>query len=216
MSWYARKKRAGCFYIFYLFFFQILCKLLHFRFSAIRQLVCSREAFITRHDTKPFSALLALREGNPSVLFCDEFPSQRITNAGLWCFSVVKRWSKTPFRSYDVIVIWFNCSLTHHPLTHSLARSLRTNPQFSRTVYYVLVQATTAKCNMMTSSNGNIFRVAGPLWGECTGHLWIPLTTASDAELWCFLWSTPKHGSVNTRDAGDLRRHLTHYDVTVM
>ena len=35
------------------------------------------------------------------------------------------------------------------------------------------------------------FRVTGPLilWGEFTGHWWIPLTKASDAERWCFLWS---------------------------
>ena len=38
----------------------------------------------------------------------------------------------------------------------------------------------------MTSSNGNIFRVTGPLCGEFIGHRWIPLTKASDAELWCF------------------------------
>ena len=37
--------------------------------------------------------------------------------------------------------------------------------------------------NMMTSSNGNIFRVTGPLCGEFTGRRWIPLTKASDAEL---------------------------------
>ena len=42
---------------------------------------------------------------------------------------------------------------------------------------------------MMTSSNGNIFRVTGPLCREFTGHRWILLTKASDAELWCFLWS---------------------------
>ena len=30
--------------------------------------------------------------------------------------------------------------------------------------------------DMMTSSNGNIFRVTGPLWGEFTDHRWIPLT----------------------------------------
>ena len=46
--------------------------------------------------------------------------------------------------------------------------------------------------DMMTSSNGNIFRVTGPLWGEFTGHQWIPLTKASDVELWCFLWSAPE------------------------
>ena len=28
---------------------------------------------------------------------------------------------------------------------------------------------------MVTSSNGNMFRVTGLLWGETTGHRWIPL-----------------------------------------
>ena len=42
---------------------------------------------------------------------------------------------------------------------------------------------------MMTSSNRNIFRVTGPLWGEPTVT---PLTRASDAGLWCFLWSAPE------------------------
>ena len=42
---------------------------------------------------------------------------------------------------------------------------------------------------MMTSSNGNIFRVTGHLCGEFTGPRWIPHTKASDAELWCFVWS---------------------------
>ena len=46
--------------------------------------------------------------------------------------------------------------------------------------------------NMMISSNGNIFRVTGPLGGDFTGLRWIPLTRASDAELWCFLWSAPE------------------------
>ena len=46
---------------------------------------------------------------------------------------------------------------------------------------------------MMTSSNGNVVRVTGPLCGEFTGHRrWILLTKASDAELWCFLRSVPE------------------------
>ena len=36
------------------------------------------------------------------------------------------------------------------------------------------------------------FHVIGPLFGEFTGHQWIPLTKASDAELWCFPWSAPQ------------------------
>ena len=43
--------------------------------------------------------------------------------------------------------------------------------------------------NMMTSSNGNIFRVTPFVRGI---HQSIPLTKASDAELWCFLWSEPE------------------------
>ena len=45
---------------------------------------------------------------------------------------------------------------------------------------------------MMTSSNGNIFRVTGHLCGEFTGLRSIPRTKASDAELSCFLWSVSK------------------------
>ena len=48
-----------------------------------------------------------------------------------------------------------------------------------------------------------------PLWGEFIGHLWIPLTKARDAELWCFLWSAPEQTI-------DLRRHRAHYEVTVI
>ena len=33
---------------------------------------------------------------------------------------------------------------------------------------------------MMTFSNGNVFRVTGPLWGESTAYRWISLTKASD------------------------------------
>ena len=63
----------------------------------------------------------------------------------------------------------------------------------------------------------HIFRVTDPLYGQFTGHRWIPLTKASDAERWCFLWSAPWINSwVHNREAGDLRRSLwRHYNVTV-
>ena len=78
-------------------------------------------------------------------------------------------------------------------------------------------QVCVAMCEyMMTSSNGNIFRVTGPLCGEFIGHRWIPITKASDAELWCFPWSSPEQTSVNNGDAGYLRRHHAHYDVSVI
>ena len=70
----------------------------------------------------------------------------------------------------------------------------------------------------MPSSNGNIFRETGHLWGETTGHRWIPLTKASDAKLWCFfIWSAPEqNGWANHRDADDLKRYRAHHDVTII
>ena len=64
----------------------------------------------------------------------------------------------------------------------------------------IIIKTTTFTCKpndvlvveMMTSSNGSIFSVTGPLCVEFTGYRWIPLTKASDAELWCFLWSAPE------------------------
>ena len=53
--------------------------------------------------------------------------------------------------------------------------------------------------DMMTSANGCIFRVSGLLWA-----LMVSLICA---------WT---NGWTNYRDAGDLRRHRAHHDVTVM
>ena len=70
--------------------------------------------------------------------------------------------------------------------------------------------------NMMTSSNGNIFRVTGPLCGAFTGFRWIP--PAQRPVTWSFdVFFDPRlyDGWVNNRKTGDLRRHRAHYDVAV-
>ena len=66
----------------------------------------------------------------------------------------------------------------------------------------------------MMSSNGNVFHITGPLWGEFTGDRWIPLTKASDTELWwVFFICAWTNGWANNRDAGDLRCHNVYYNV---
>ena len=69
---------------------------------------------------------------------------------------------------------------------------------------------------MMTSPNGNIFRVTGPLCGEFTAsgefHAQRPVTQSFDV----FFDLRLKNDWVNNREAGDLRRYRGHYDVTVM
>ena len=69
---------------------------------------------------------------------------------------------------------------------------------------------------MITSSDRNISRVTGHLWGESTGHRWIPLTKASDGAFMFSLICAWTNSWAITRDSGDLRRHRPHYDVTVM
>ena len=70
----------------------------------------------------------------------------------------------------------------------------------------------------MTSSNGNIFRVTGPLCGEFTGHRcqdtghkgqWRGPLVFSLICAWINGW-------VNNRQAGDLRRYRTHYNAIIM
>ena len=71
----------------------------------------------------------------------------------------------------------------------------------------------------MTSSNGNIFRVIGPLGREFTGHQspvnslhkcqWRTALKFSLICAWVNSW-------VNNCEAGHLRRHRAHYDVSVM
>ena len=65
--------------------------------------------------------------------------------------------------------------------------------------------------NHMMTSNGNIFRVIGPLWGESIDHRgqW-------GGALMFSLICTWTDGWANTRDAGDLRRHRALYEVFVM
>ena len=86
----------------------------------------------------------------------------------------------------------------------------------SEKIFILLTDVYMHYSNMMTSSNGSIFRFTGHLCGEFTGHRWIPYTKASDAELWYFLWSAQINGWVNNGEAGDLRHHRAHYDITIM
>ena len=62
---------------------------------------------------------------------------------------------------------------------------------------------------MMTPSNGNIFRVTGPLWGEPVVTV-DPVTKASDAELDVFL-SAPEQTVEQTIETwGPLHQRFFH------
>ena len=69
----------------------------------------------------------------------------------------------------------------------------------------------------MTSSNGNIFPVTGPL----CGRIQRPSVNSPHKDQWCealmfsliHAWTS---GWVNNRDDDDLGRHRTHYDTTLI
>ena len=69
---------------------------------------------------------------------------------------------------------------------------------------------------MMTSSNGNIF----PRYRPSVRGIHRSPVISPRKDLWrgalMFIWSAWLNGWVNNREAGDLRRHRAHYDVTVM
>ena len=61
----------------------------------------------------------------------------------------------------------------------------------------------------------HFFGVTDPLCGEFTGHRWIPPTKPRRGALMFSLICAWTNG-VSSQDAGDLRRHHAHYDVTVL
>ena len=97
---------------------------------------------------------------------------------------------------------WHWWSYLYHMGTHSIDRSCRNNPA--------------SVPHVMTSSNGSIFRVTGPLCGEFT----VPLNSPrkgqwSGALMFCLICALTNCW-VNNWNAGDLGRHRVYYDVTVM
>ena len=82
---------------------------------------------------------------------------------------------------------------------------------------YSAVEYTLFNTIMMMSSNGNIYGVTGPLWGESTRS---PVDSPHKGQ-WCrasifSLICAWTNDWANIRNAGDFRRHCAHYDVIVM
>ena len=80
----------------------------------------------------------------------------------------------------------------------------------SHTLYIILITTSLSALFMMTSSNGNIFRVTCHLCGNFPHKgQWREALMFSLIFAWINDW-------VNNREAGDLRRQHGHYDVIVM
>ena len=91
-------------------------------------------------------------------------------------------------------------------------KCFETPPASSNTQELLLGAICATMRDIMTSRNGNIFPVTGHLCGEFTGPRKGQWRGALMFSLIC-VWI---NGSVNNREAGDLRHHRAHYDVIVM
>ena len=122
-------------------------------------------------------------------------------------------WFETPSRP-----LWRHCDELQNNLVARITYSVRMVYMFVDVHHNTLyIRETSIYFSTMTSSNGNIFRVLlaicegihrssvdSPHQGRWHGALMFYLTCA---------WT---NGSANIRDAGDLRCHIVHFDVTDM
>ena len=124
--------------------------------------------FSNLHDASTLVILLTFCEDMPRIKFGNDEEHQLAVS--LLSAKTYRKWIWSPWS-----LQWRHMSVMAYWITgNSVVCSIADNK------WYI---------NMMTSSNGNIFRVTGHLCGKFTGSRWIPRTKAGDAELWCFLWS---------------------------
>ena len=106
-----------------------------------------------------------------------------------------------PSRKYVQLLLMFTVNEIHIRQLENMRHS-------------IIKICTAGSSAMMTSSNGNIFRLTGHLCGDRSS------VNSPYKDKWrgalIFFICTRINGYVNNRKAGDLRRALTHYDVTVM
>ena len=90
-------------------------------------------------------------------------------------------------------------------------------PRNKQWTSYTAYPVTLSHGIMMTSSNGNIFRVTGPLcWGIHRSLIDSPPKGHLRGALMFSLICAWTNGWANNRDIGDLRRHRAHFDPIVM
>ena len=115
------------------------------------------------------------------------------SDGNLWCWNTVGS-IRLQYDQPVVLVypmLWYQFGNKHWPfdvLKKKLLKKIPMKNDSNKCVQWnICLRAWLIEFKMLTSSNESIFRVTGPLCREFTDPQWIPLTKASDAELWCFL-----------------------------
>ena len=119
-------------------------------------------------------------------------------------------WIITSYRKLCNVIITYPCPNYLLHSEHYSPRLVRDNvAEFAGSVW--------KRKRIMTSSNGNVSALLALCARNSSVTGEFPTKKASDAKLWCFLWSSPWiSGWVKYHEVGDLRQHRAHYDVIVM
>ena len=169
-KWWERRYRMHCSYIF----FERLFASNHWHIwtmlvSAVEINLRWKPTDYHRLNELPFHRARLNRMGECVLLSISPTYLRHRCESNVLC-----SWGRSVCYNNDNCLIKFPWTITDRPLSRWNVATMRLSH------------------NMMTSSNGNIFRVTGPLCGEFTVNRWIPLTKASVAELWCFLSYAPE------------------------
>ena len=111
----------------------------------------------------------------------------------VWHHVMSNLWNVFHGRSWSRTRLWWACVIYILPVLAENAPLCWSWWRHIISELILLQRHTGVQCifYMITTSSRNIFRVTGHLCGEFTGGRWIPRTKASDAALWCILWSAP-------------------------
>ena len=152
-------------------------------------IVCTSVCLGAGQRKKSKLRVTGLCEGNSPVT--GEFPAQKASNAE----NVFIWW-----RHHEILngAVFFMASFVRDSelviasQTNTMPSDTLVPSEISRYIAAFRGPLQYKDITRMTSPHGNIFWVTGHLCGEFTGDRWITRTKASDADLWCFLWSAPK------------------------
>ena len=145
--------------------------MLHQWFGVMRIVYSWRVLVVFIDPEKSLSISTSLRQ---VTLVCKRF-------MGLQNFIAIDKWYTDEFLCFYSYIAWPRKFWLSHLIKLFRVELLVLDGSMvilwgmGKTIRYL-----TSKHNMMTSSNGNIFRVTGPLCGAFTVDRWIPLTKASD------------------------------------
>ena len=105
--------------------------------------------------------------------------------------------SKTNITKHNYYVSFCYCIVTKRVICRPSRFMWKFNKSFPHNIFHDMIRISTGQVNwqnMMTSSNGNIFRVTGHMWENPRVTSGLPsCTKVSNAEHWCFLWTAPKY-----------------------